>query len=103
MGDDCCNMLASTNYEPFESAARFTNRWRFLASARLRFVGLPFRPNYERRATMARGEKGRDRMGGQAKGKKRGGVCPVELSASSKVHESSREIGCMAVLIRGLK
>jgi len=34
---------------------------------------------------------------------KNGGVCSVELSASFKVHESSREIGSMAVLIRGLK
>jgi len=40
-GVDCRNMLASTNYEPFESAARFTNRRRFSASAAIRRPAFP--------------------------------------------------------------
>lgn len=87
--DDCSNMLTSTNYEPFE----------FEHASRVTAAFWP-RPRTIRRycffeqITIARGwarEKAQERR------------LFGELSASFKVHESTREIGSTAALIRGLK
>lgn len=91
MDDDCRDMLTSTNYEPFESArTHFTSHRRAFSSG---FVGLP--------SLLSGGSKLRTRARVRRKSARR--RLFAELNASFRAHESTREIGSMAILIRGLK